>query len=909
MTLTRNIGKICRITSTNPITLGKTFQIGLEGVKRTTAANLVAGTVDVLPFNSVSDFVGILQDVGNNQALCASLPLSGDKPTPLVTKSELALNRNSGAITRSKEYFAFPRGQRGVMTLDYDPPSNASPFHREELWALLCKVVPQVEQAGVIWWCSGSSYIYSGNDAIQGIKGQRLYIFVNDISDIERCGDALAKRLWLAGYGHISVSKSGAKLIRSTFDTAMYEPARLDFIGGAVCHPPLEQRRGSPIILSDGGWLDTVAAIPDLSAVEEKRYEGLVSNAKALAEAASNAAREEWLRERLADMATKLAALHIPEDQISDRAERCLRSALGGVLHGDFEIVLDDDTVVSVGGILDNREKYHGRLTKDPLEPDYQNGKIVGKLYLYGAAPNLHSFARGGSTYKLRRQPKRLYVVKGRRPELVDSIILHLSREDDIFVRGGQLVQVVNGGIRPFKKTSLSHTVGSRIALYSKNAKGIDCPVDLGSEASEMILALAEYGEFREIKAFVTMPFVRADGSLVLAPGYDEKTHTYADFQQESIAPLPEAPSSSDIVQALKTLWGPWSKFPFASEHDRAAMLAAIFTAVCRPSLDTAPAFFFDAPVQGTGKSLCAAALGALVRGKRGGVSPFVGGDYADAEMLKQIVSMLLTGSSFWLIDNVVGTWKSAVLSALITDGAVDARILGQNTWVRGEARLLLCATGNNASLDKDLGRRFVKVRIDSGEESPQGRDFDFSPVSRALKDRLQIARSVLLVIRAFSLAGNPALGRGTAGFGAWSSLVRQCVMWCSSKGLTHEAGIGICGDPAISILEDAGADDEDVIALTSLLRGLALLYPNGQTFQAKDVLNIWFKGLPDAAGGMVHVTDGLTFFLHNKKNVSAMTIAKVFRYRRERPAGGLKLVEAGTDRNKTNYWSVVSVS
>jgi hypothetical protein len=908
MMLSQEIGKICRITSSNPSTLGKTFQIGVDGLKKTTAANLISGEVDVQTFSCAAGFAAILERIGNHQALCSSLPTSGDKPIRLVTKSELASDRSFEAITRSKKHFSFPSGQRGVMALDYDPRTDAYPLSREELWALIRNVIPQVDQAGVVWWCSGSSYIYSGDVEIQGIKGQRLYILINDLSDIERCGDVLAKRLWLAGHGYISVSKSGAKLIRSTFDTAMYEPARLDFIGGAVCHSPLEQRRGAPVVLCNGGWFDTVSAIPDLTSTEEKHYEGLVADAKTLAEGASIAAREEWVRDRMADMMSKLSALQVPEEHLAERAERCLRSALGGVLHGDFNIVLDDDAIVSVGAILDNREKYHGRLTKDPLEPDYQNGKIVGKLFLYGATPNLHSFARGGSTYKLRRQPKRLYVVKGQRHELADSIIGHLSKEDDIFVRSGQLVQVVNGGVRHLKKTSLSHTVGSRIALYAKNSKGIDCAVDLSSDASEMILALAEHGRFRELKAFVTLPFVRDDGSLVISPGYDVQTHTYADFHPDLLEPLPKTPCRTEIVEALKMLWAPWSMFPFASDCDRGAMLAAIFTAVCRPALDTAPAFFFDAPVQGTGKSLCAAALGALVRGKPGGVSPFVGGDYAEAEMLKQIVSMLLIGSSFWLIDNVIGTWKSAVLSALVTDGAVDARLLGHSTWVRGEARLMLCATGNNASLDKDLGRRFVKVRIDSGEESPQGRDFDFHPVGRALKERLQIARAVLLVLHAFCLAGRPVLGMGTAGFSAWSSLVRQCVMWCSSQGLTQEAGIGICGDPAISILEDAGADDEDAIALASLLRGLAVLYPNGQPFQAKDVFNIWFKGLPDAAGAMNYIVEGLGALLHNRKDVNVLSVAKVLRYRRERIAGGLKLIEAGKDRNKTQFWSVLSI-
>jgi hypothetical protein len=77
------------------------------------------------------------------------------------------------------------------------------------------------------------------------------------------------------GRGRVVLSKSGGKLVRDLFDHAMKEPARLDFCGGAICRPPLEQRRGSPVVLSDGGFLDTRAALPDLTASEQARVEGL----------------------------------------------------------------------------------------------------------------------------------------------------------------------------------------------------------------------------------------------------------------------------------------------------------------------------------------------------------------------------------------------------------------------------------------------------------------------------------------------------------------------------------------------------------------------------------------------------------------------------------------------------------
>lgn len=910
-----NLGSVSRITAKIPASLGKEYSISASGLTKKTQANLVSGHLDVLTFNSIDEFVVILKGTTTAQALCASLPATGANSVPIFTKKYLNEHPDSNAIARCKEDLVFPNGQPGVLILDYDPPSKSISLDRDALWSLLCQLIPAIVNVGVAWWCSGSSHIYSGDTELQGLRGQRFYVLINDLQDTERCGEVLAKRLWLAGQGAISVSASGAKLVRSTFDETMSQQARFDFIGGAVCCAPLEQRRGVPVILATGGWLDTYVAVPNLSEQEQAKYESLVEVAKTKMENESRIARDTWVEKNSKNLSDKLVCSGIEREHAANRAEHCLKSALKGDLHGDFDIVLDDGEIVSVSHILDNKERFHGRLTRDPIEPEYLNGKIVGRLYLFGARPNLFSFARGGRNYALRRQPKRLYYLKGKRHELADSIIDVLSKEPDIFVQGRQLVQVVNGGVRTLQKSLIAYIVGSRIALFSQNGKGDDCPVDLPAEVSDTVLSLADRRAFNELRAFVSLPFIRTDGSVALNSGYDTKTKIYADFCGGEIAPIVNDLQRIDIVDALRTLWRPWCKFPFATDCDRGAMLAAIFTAICRPALELAPAFFFEAPVQGSGKSLCAETLGALIRGSRGGVSPYVGGEGAEVELSKKIVSLLMGGASFWMIDNVIGSWKSAVLSGMLTTGAISGRILGQSSEFEGVTRMFVCATGNNANLDKDLMRRFVRIRIDSQVETPQGRDFDFDPVARVLTERLKIARAVLIVMSAFVQAGKPVIGKGTAGFSDWSSMVRQSVLWCSREGFTIDAGIGECGDPAAHLLEVAGEQDEDTTSLHSLLRGLNSIFSK-DTFQAKDLFKIWQHGL---GVGTAHskfknesealIFDGLLGILGNRRDITTQSISKLLNFRRDRCVGGFKLQRAGIDRNKVQEWFVLAHS
>ncbi len=305
----------------------------------------------------------------------------------------------------------------------------------------------------------------------------------------------------------------------------------------------------------------------------------------------------------------------------------------------------------------------------------------------------------------------------------------------------------------------------------------------------------------KELKARVSLPYACHDGRIVQVPGYDALTGVFADFPHDAFEPVPVAPTQGDVLGALRTLWGPWSLFPFATDHDRAAMLSAILTAVCRCSLDIAPGYLADAPAQGAGKTKSMSALGALIRGSRAPVTPWVTGPGSEAELAKKLVSLLVTGNDYVSFDNVTGVMCSSVLSALLTDGALSERLLGGNVWYSGEARMFVCASSNNASLDRDLSRRLVRVRIDPGIERPNSRSFPFDPIEVALTERMKIARAVLVVIRAYQCAGAPASGPGDAGFSQWNRLVRQCVIFFGESGLAAESGIGALGDPAHSVL------------------------------------------------------------------------------------------------------------
>ena len=94
-------------------------------------------------------------------------------------------------------------------------------------------------------------------------------------------------------------------------------------------------------------------------------------------------------------------------------------------------------TAVTVGEILSNPTKYNGKLTKDPLEPDYDGGRTVGRLYLLNGKPNLHSQAHGGKNYKLIDQTASdtysLDEIKYSSDKTAAEILEQLNAENDPF--------------------------------------------------------------------------------------------------------------------------------------------------------------------------------------------------------------------------------------------------------------------------------------------------------------------------------------------------------------------------------------------------------------------------------------------------------------------------------------------
>ncbi len=394
-------GAVTVFTSVTPATLGKTYALQNGKLEKTTAGAMSQGKYRVITFASKQDFAALLTNIETNQALSHSLPGGGDQEGVIVT-SKVAVERpRSGQLARTKENFKF-REQPGVMILDYDPPDPQNALTREQLWEQLTKLSPAVAAAQCVWWCSGSSHIHGPDGEIQGLRGQRFYLLVMDASDIERAGKNLAARCWLGGQGYIKISTSGSCLKRTLFDEAMHEPARLDFIGGAVCTGELSQRRGQPVIMGGSAWLDTREAFPELDKHEAVSVKRLVDDAMDTAKPKADAARGAWLERKIDNEAPRLqAAKEITIEEARQQVRKKYETALNGVLTGEFEIQLPDGGTVTVDEVLRDKDRWALTKTLDPIHPEHRGGEDCGILYTLQKHPVLYTLAHGTQPFKL----------------------------------------------------------------------------------------------------------------------------------------------------------------------------------------------------------------------------------------------------------------------------------------------------------------------------------------------------------------------------------------------------------------------------------------------------------------------------------------------------------------------------
>ena len=892
------------ITAINPTTVTKEFSLHDNGeLNKKTTAHVTAGRMETVVCKNMNEFSVLLKRLETNQCLVYGVP--PHSPVDLVTEEEwVKVGCLSSQIARTKKTMNWPTGP-GILMLDYDAPKDEKlALTQEELVRILFEACPGLHLFDILWWPSTSSCIWKDEKELIGIKGQRIYILVEDARDIPRAGQAILTKLWAKGYGHYEVSKSGSLLERGLFDGSVWQTNRIDFAAGAKCHEGLEQKRGDPVLHSGlmGGLVDSVAIIPNTSAEEQACAASQKAIQKASVTEEAKYVREKWKLERIEEMTSRHP--DIPKEQFENTVIRAVERR---DLLGDWVItVLDNDVhkEVSVLQLLDNPYRYHGMLTLDPLEPDYDGRRPVGKLFLNGARQRLHSMAHGGTTFSLSRTLSRIEIVKGKERETTDSLLEVLRNTPEVFDFGAELVTVGNNGeLVPQTEHSLRYFAGGLAQFWRWHKPPHGEPVETLENpppgVCKSVLALPGSRRLKPLNAVISAPTLRPDGSVLSTPGYDEKTQLLFDTDEIPQSVI-HSPTQKQAKAALDKVWNVFKTFPFVNSLDRAVHLAAILTAAVRPVLSTAPAFAYDAPVQGSGKTLLARCIGALATGSDPDIWPHTSGR-DDEETRKRLFTALRSGARVIVWDNITGTFDSAAMSSLLTTSRYRDRVLGKSEASTIPSRALILLTGNNLTLTGDMSRRVLVARIDPRTDKPYTRAFDIDPLVTCITQRQQMIASALTLIRYYLSYNVERPGQGRmASFEAWDDWVRQTVIY-----IDRELAPGEFGDIMEKIQVNQVSDPEQE-ALGTLLHALQFNFGKN-LFSAADILRkASFVCFDDDRLTDTSLSEALDGIKTGHSGPTSKSLGRILMYRKDRIVNGLSL-EKGGDVKGTTQWRVRS--
>lgn len=387
----------------------------------------------------------------------------------------------------------------------------------------------------------------------------------------------------------------------------------------------------------------------------------------------------------------------------------------------------------------------------------------------------------------------------------VDQSIAALQVDPDLYVRAGSLTRVIPsdgteaGPIKrevgaPVMRRCDPSFIRERLSLHAvfttwktkgrgENKETVEVEIQAPGWIAMHVIARGTWPAYRQLIGIVTAPTMRRDGSVVQMAGYDAASGLLY-VPNATYRTVPDEPTFGDALAARDRLLDVIVDFPL-NDLGRAGWLSLLFTFAAPELRDgPAPMFGVDAHTAASGKGLLVRSAHIIAYGTD---VPHMSLPPDEDEFRKQITTTLLAGDRAILLDNVTQPIGGDSLEALITAPVWKARLLGKNED-SGEIiqRLVTAATGNGIQLAGDMGRRTLRIRLDSPHENPEERE-DYTYPERAGEDlflawvrahRAELIVDALTCLRAWHNHGRQGEARSWGSFNGWVSTIARAVQW-----------------------------------------------------------------------------------------------------------------------------------
>lgn len=342
----------------------------------------------------------------------------------------------------------------------------------------------------------------------------------------------------------------------------------------------------------------------------------------------------------------------------------------------------------------------------------------------------------------------------------------------------------------PMRPREVGITLTERADWYKlKRSKQGDYEEDVRppNDLAADITALPAYDGIPLIESVAECPVFSNNGELVTEQGYHERAELW--LHSSVSVNVPEDPSTDDIDRARDLILSELlADFPFADEASRANTVAALILPAVRRMIDgPTPLHLYDAPVEGTGKTLLVTAIAYPYTGRP---IPAMAEARDDEEWRKRITAALSEAPTFIFLDNLNRFLDSGALASALTSRTWTDRILGVSKTACLPNNAIWLASGNNVTLSRELVRRTIWTRLDSRTDAPWERNGFRHPnlLGWLRENRAHVLSAILTLVQAWLRRGRPA-GPETLGmFESWAHTIGGILQVAGIPGLLGNA-------------------------------------------------------------------------------------------------------------------------
>lgn len=369
-------------------------------------------------------------------------------------------------------------------------------------------------------------------------------------------------------------------------------------------------------------------------------------------------------------------------------------------------------------------------------------------------------------------------------PELADEAIRHLQAQGNVFLFGDAIASP-----RFSRKTNLEALeVMPQQRLKRTLRRFLDeTPATIGIVAEDIL-----YNPdlpFERITGLVNTPTFREDLSLITTPGLDRRTGIF-------YAPDPELrnftfgtdATKENAAASLKLLQELLTDFPFleqSAEVDKLTYISALLTLFLRSAIpDVIPSLCLDGNDRSVGKSLLCSMLSYIVFDVD---CATMSAPTTKTEWSSKIDSILLAGTPFQVIDNIVGEFANDDLAGVLTARRRNIRIKGQTKIINVPHNTFWVFNGNEMKVDSDMAERLIRCRLQHPDARSRNQDeffiqkeYQLSLPKLLKRDRAKYMQACLNIICAWVNAGAPRRKQRLrmAKYGEWESVLGGIFDW-----------------------------------------------------------------------------------------------------------------------------------